>query len=63
MTPLRTRLGMATLLNLTEMRLHLRDENLRKNTKARLKRHFGERIPVPTLAATEQNTPGAGTGK
>ncbi|CDO72524.1 hypothetical protein BN946_scf184983.g7 [Trametes cinnabarina] len=40
----RTRLTTTNLLNIAELRLHLRDEQVRKDAKKRLKRHFGERV-------------------
>ncbi|KAI0801429.1 ribonuclease H-like domain-containing protein [Fomes fomentarius] len=43
----RTRLSNSTLLNMAELRLHLRDEHVRKGVKARLKHHFGDRVPDP----------------
>ncbi|TBU31641.1 hypothetical protein BD311DRAFT_752169 [Dichomitus squalens] len=49
MTDLRTRLGLPTLMNLAELRLHLRDENIRNNVKVCLKRHFGDRTTVPLV--------------
>ena len=48
MTDRRTRLTKENLLNIAELRLHLRDEHARKNTKQKLKRHFGER-PAPQI--------------
>ena len=51
MTTLRTRLGNDTLMNLAELRLHLLDEHTRKGVKARLKRHFGDRLNIPPLEA------------
>ena len=49
MTDLRTRLSLPTLMNLAELRLHLRDEHIHNNVKERLKRHFGDRAIVPLM--------------
>ena len=36
-------------MNLAELRLHLRDENIRNDAKKRLRRHFGDRATVPLM--------------
>ncbi|KAI0719371.1 ribonuclease H-like domain-containing protein [Cerioporus squamosus] len=56
MSDRRTRLTMDNLMNIAELRLHLRDEHVRKNTKARLKRHFGERISRPEVNTSEESS-------
>lgn len=48
MSDRRTRLSTTNLLNIAELRLHLRDEQVHKDAKKRLKRHFGERIMQAT---------------
>lgn len=58
MSDLRTRLGLGTMMNLAELRLHLRDEHVRKNTKRRLKAHFGMQVERPQLP--ENITPMSG---
>ncbi|EJF60609.1 hypothetical protein DICSQDRAFT_62505 [Dichomitus squalens LYAD-421 SS1] len=60
MTDLRSRLGLPTLMNLAELRLHLRDENIRNNIKVRLKRHFGDRAMVPLVQKSAESEAIAG---
>ncbi|KAJ2977735.1 hypothetical protein NUW54_g11382 [Trametes sanguinea] len=59
MTKLRNRLGHETLMNLAELLLHLRDEHVRRNVKARLRRHFGDQAAKQSQA--ESSTSGGGS--
>ena len=52
MSDRRTRLSNGTLMNIAELRLHLRDEHVRKDMKKRLKRHFGERLAEANASRT-----------
>jgi hypothetical protein len=47
LTKLRSRLGTETLTSLAELKMHIRDENLQKDSRKRMKRHFGRRQAVP----------------
>ncbi|KAI0683574.1 hypothetical protein C8T65DRAFT_749463 [Cerioporus squamosus] len=58
MSDYRTRLTVPNLLNIAELRMHLRDKWSRKETKQRLKNHYGERSKDATPAtATEPSDP------
>jgi hypothetical protein len=43
LTKLRNRLGMQTMTAISELKMHIRDENIRNQTKTRLKREFATR--------------------
>ena len=55
LTKLRNRLGTETLTSLGELKMHIRDEHMRKETKTRMKRLFSIRAqaagPIPTPTA------------
>lgn len=62
MTKLRTRMGTDTLLNLAELKMHLRDEHVRKDVKERLKRHFGvsaQSNTAPTIPSQSSSSSSA----
>lgn len=58
LTKLRNRLGVDTLTALSELKMHVRDEHLQKQTKERMKRVFAERSKAqPTAPSTSQPPP------
>lgn len=69
LTKLRSRLGTSTLTSLGELKMHIRDEHMRKETKKRMKRLFASRLqtlgpggaPAPVLA-TDSASMGSATG-
>jgi len=50
LTKLRNRLGTETLSSLGELKMHIRDEHIRKETKTRMKRLFATRAQASGLA-------------
>ena len=58
MSDYRTRLTISNLMNIAELRMHLRDKWSRKETKARLKQHLGEK-PKDDLRPSASGQSGA----
>ena len=56
LTKLRNRLGLSTLTSLSELKMHIRDEHLQKETKIRMKRMFIQRTESAG-AATSSSQP------
>lgn len=57
LTKLRNRLGVDTLTALSELKMHIRDEHLRKDTKTRLKRRFATRSTSAAAPAAPEPPP------
>jgi hypothetical protein len=52
LTKLRNRLGLSTLTSLSELKMHIRDEHMQKETKTRMKRMFVQRTESARAAAS-----------